>query len=218
MRSVTPPAVAADSNSPSVGEGGAEEPPKRSKKQKVESAKKRGGPRKATAAAQAVASVAVADETQGERAEDMPVHKSSEEGPKKESVVVEGEAVAEAVAAPVVAKEEKPEKPEKDKQAAAAVTVAKKERKKREVQHRDDNNEEEEEEEDESLCGDCAALVESAEMTALRGMLPQLGTLNLAAMLTDCDRDVERAANLYLARPAFVQKTYRRAACAHLRK
>ena len=79
-----------------------------------------------------------------------------------------------------------------------------------------DNDDDDDDEE--SLCADCSLLLQSDEMTALKGMLPQLEKINLAAMLNDCNRDVERAANLYFARPAFVLKTYNRSACAHLRK
>ena len=51
-------------------------------------------------------------------------------------------------------------------------------------------------------------------------MLPQLSdTVNLAHLLTDCNKDVERAANLYFLRPAFVQKNYPAGGtCNHLRK
>ena len=72
--------------------------------------------------------------------------------------------------------------------------------------------------EDNGLCDDCAKLLVCVEMEALKAMLPD-SNANLAALLTDCNKDVERAANLYFLRPALVQKNYPEGSgCNHLRK
>jgi hypothetical protein len=122
-------------------------------------------------------------------------------------------------------KGEKQERPEKAEKTEKIEKAPRKKRAKRDNSEAksDERNEESPggegaAEEDDSLCEDCSQLLHSEEMTALKGMLPQLESINLAAMLTDCNRDVERAANLYFARPAFVQKTYQRTACSHWRK
>merc|ERR1711916_215277 len=119
---------------------------------------------------------------------EQPAATSSQD---KDSTAVEAEIVAATKASPPSRKRKKSAAASKGKAKRAAASP------------------EEEGEEEEGFCPECKGVLESEEMAVLKGMLPDLEEkVNLVAMLTDCDRDVERAANLYFVRNSFVLKNF----------